>query len=96
MLVNVAEAKSKFSNLLAMVGVGEDEVVISKRDKPVAVLISYEKFLKMKKQIDKQINIDKVKDLPSSLDKYRGIVSEEELDYGYKESRKEYLKEKYL
>jgi len=96
MLVNVAEAKSKFSNLLAMVGVSEDEVVISKRDKPVAVLISYEKFLKMKKQIDKQINIAKVEDLPSSLDKYRGIVSEEELDYGYKESREKYLKEKYL
>ena len=96
MLVNVAEAKSKFSNLLALVGMGEDEVVISKRDKPMAVLISYETFLKMKKQIDKQIDMDELKDLPSSLDKYRGIVSEEELDYGYKESREEYLKEKYL
>ena len=96
MLVNVAEAKSKFSNLLALVGMGEDEIVISKRDKPMAVLISYETFLKMKKQIDRQIDIDKLKDLPSSLDKYRGIVSEEELDYGYKESREEYLKEKYL
>ena len=96
MLVNVAEAKSKFSNLLALVGMGEDEIVISKRDKPMAVLISYENFLKMKKQIDKQIDIDELKDLPSSLDKYRGIVSEEELDYGYKESREEYLKEKYL
>ena len=49
MLVNVAEAKSKFSNLLALVGMGEDEIVISKRDKPMAVLISYENFLKMKK-----------------------------------------------
>ena len=96
MLVNVAEAKSKFSNLLALVGMSEDEIVISKRDKPMAVLISYENFLKMKKQIDKQIDIDELKDLPSSLDKYRGIVSEEELDYGYKESREEYLKEKYL
>ena len=96
MLVNVAEAKSKFSNLLALVGMGENEIVISKRDKPMAVLISYENFLKMKKQIDKQIDIDELKDLPSSLDKYRGIVSEEELDYGYKESREEYLKEKYL
>ena len=83
MLVNVAEAKSKFSNLLALVGMGEDEIVISKRDKPMAVLISYENFLKMKKQIDRQINIDKLEELPSSLDKYRGIVSEEELDYGY-------------
>jgi len=96
MLVNVAEAKSKFSNLLALVGMGEDEVVISKRDKPMAVLISYENFLKMKKQIDRQIDIDKLESLPSSLDKYRGIVSEEELDYGYKESREEYLKEKHL
>ncbi len=96
MLVNVAEAKSKFSNLLALVRMGEDEIVISKRDKPMAVLISYENFLKMKKQIDRQINIDKLEELPSSLDKYRGIVSEEELDYGYKESREAYLKEKYL
>ena len=45
-MVNVAEAKSKFSNLLALVGMGKDEVVISKRDKPMAVLLSYETFLK--------------------------------------------------
>ena len=35
-----------------------------------------------------------IEDLPSSLDKYRGVVSEEELDYGYKESREAYLEEK--
>ena len=96
MLVNVAEAKSKLSNLLALVGMGEDEVVISKRDKPMAVLISYENFLKMKKQIDQKIDIEVLENLSSSLDKYRGIVSEEELDYGYKESREVYLKDKYL
>ena len=96
MMVNVAEAKSKFSNLLALVGMGKDEVVISKRDKPMAVLLSYETFLKMKKQIDQKIDIEALENLPSSLDKYRGIVAEEELDYGYKESREDYLKEKYL
>jgi len=96
MMVNVAEAKSKFSNLLALVGMEKDEVIISKRDKPVAVLLSYETFLKIKKQIDRKIDIEGLEKLPSSLDRYRGIVSEEELDYGYKESREAYLKEKYL
>ena len=37
---NVHEAKTNFSALLAMVGLGE-EVVISKADKPVAILIPY-------------------------------------------------------
>ena len=96
MMVNVAEAKSKFSNLLALVGMEKDEVIISKRDKPVAVLLSYETFLKIKKQLDRKIDIEDLEKLPSSLDRYRGIVSEEELDYGYKESREAYLKEKYL
>ena len=49
MVVNVADAKAKFSSLLSFVGLDDDEVIISKRDKPVAVLISYESFLKMKK-----------------------------------------------
>lgn len=95
-MVNVADAKSKFSSLLALVGLGKEEVIISKRDKPTAVLISYDRFLKMKKQIDTSINKKKIDDLPSSLDKYMGIVAEEEIDYGYKESREAYLKEKYL
>ena len=96
MVVNVADAKAKFSSLLSLVGLGKDEVIISKRDKPMAVLISYEVFLKMKKQINKKIHKESIDTLPSSLDKYMGIVAEEELDYGYKESREAYLKEKYL
>jgi len=96
MVVNVADAKSKFSSLLTLVGLGREEVIISKRDKPMAVLISYESFLKMKKQINTKIQKEKIDSLPSSLDKYMGIVSEEELDYGYKESREGYLREKYL
>jgi len=96
MLVNVVEAKSKFSNLLSLVNMGQDEVVIAKRDKPLAVLVSYETFMKMKKQIDTKINLNNINNLPSSLDKYVGIVSEEELDYDYKESRENYLKDKYL
>jgi len=96
MTVNVADAKSKFSRLLALVGMGKEEVIISKRDKPTAVLISYENFLKMKKQIAATIDKEKIESLPSSLNRYTGIVSEEEVDYGYKESREGYLKEKYL
>jgi prevent-host-death family protein len=96
MLVNVVEAKSKFSNLLSFVSMGGDEVVIAKRDKPMAVLVSYETFLHMKKQIDAKIDLDRVDNATSSLDKYVGIVAEEELDYGYKESREAYLKDKYL
>jgi len=96
MVVNVADAKAKFSNLLSLVGMNREEVVISKRDKPMAVLLSYETFLKMKKQIESTVDKKIVKTLPSSLDKYIGIVAEDEIDYGYKESREQYLKEKYL
>ncbi len=96
MLVNVVEAKSKLSSLLSFVGMGEDEVVIAKRDKPMAVLVSYEVFLKMKKQLNTKIDIPHIDSATSSLDKYIGIVSEEEIDYGHKESREEYLKDKYL
>jgi len=96
MLVNVVEAKSKFSSLLSFVSMGNDEVIIAKRDKPMAVLVSYETYLHMKRQIDTKINLNKLDDSASSLDKYIGIVAEEELDYGYKESREAYLKDKYL
>jgi len=96
MVVNVADAKAKFSSLLSLVGMNREEVVISKRDKPMAVLLSYETFLKMKKQIETTVDKNRLKSLPSSLDKYVGIVAEEEIDYGYKESRESYLKEKYL
>ena len=95
MIVNVAEAKSKFSQLLAVVGIEETEVVISKRDKPMAVLLSYETFLKMKKRLEGKIERTEIDTLPSSLDRYRGIVDEEELDQDYKSSREDYLKKKY-
>ena len=52
--------------------------------------------MKMKKQIETTVDKERVEALPSSLDKYVGIVAEDELDYGYKESREAYLKEKYL
>ena len=96
MVVNVADAKAKFSSLLSLVGMHREEVVISKRDKPMAVLVSYETFLKMKKQIETTVDKERVEALPSSLDKYVGIVAEDELDYGYKESREAHLREKYL
>jgi len=96
MVVNVADAKAKFSSLLSLVGLEKDEIIISKRDKPMAVLISYRSFLKMKKQTSKTFEKKKIDTLPSTLDKYMGIVAEEELDYGYKESREAYLQDKYL
>jgi len=96
MVVNVADAKAKFSSLLSLVGLEKDEIIISKRDKPMAVLISYRSFLKMKKQTSKTFEKEKIDTLPSTLDKYMGIVAEEELDYGYKESREAYLQDKYL
>jgi len=95
-IINVAEAKSKFSHLLALVGIEETEVVISKRDKPMAVLLSYETFLKMKRELERKIEKTEIDRLPSSLDRYMGIVGEEELDKNYKESRENYLKKKYL
>jgi prevent-host-death family protein len=96
MFINVVEAKSKFSSLLALVGMGRDEVVISKRDKPIAVLISYEDFLKMKNRNRLKYDKNEIEKLPSSLDRYIGIVSEEELDGSCGESREEYLRKKYL
>jgi prevent-host-death family protein len=96
MVINVAEAKSKFSNLLALAGMGKEEVVIAKRDKPIAVLISYEAFLKMKRQNRPAYNKEEIEALPSSLDRYAGIVSEEEIDKEYKKSREAHLREKYL
>ena len=96
MFVNVVEAKSKFSSLLALVGMGKDEVVISRRDKPIAVLISYRDFLKMKNRNRLELDKNEIEALPSSLDRYIGIVSKEELDENYRESREDHLREKYL
>ena len=95
MIVNVADAKAKFSNLLSLAALGKEEVIIAKRDKPTAVLISYETFLKMKKEKG-IIDTSKWRSLPSSLDRFIGIVSKDEVDEDYKKSRETYLKEKYL
>lgn len=96
MIINAADAKAKFSSLLALAGLGREEVIISKRNKPTAVLISYETFLKMKKREDAAIDKTAWESLPTSLDKFVGIVSEEEIDEDHKRSREAYLKEKYL
>ena len=42
---------------------------------------------------NQKIDIDA---LPSSVDKYIGIVNESEIELDYKQSREMYLKEKYL
>ena len=91
MVINVAEAKAKFSSLLSFVDMGSDEVIISKRDKPLAVIISYATFLKMKKSTQK---ID-INNLPSTLDKYVGLLKDDVLESDYKASREAYLDEKY-
>ena len=96
MVVSVADAKARFSSLLSFVDLDDDEVIISKRDKPMAVLVSYSSFLRMKKQTSKTVEKEDIDALPSTLDKYRGIVVEDELDYGYKDSREAHLQEKYL
>jgi len=46
-----------------------------------------------KKNHPKKIDID---NLPSSVDKYIGIVNENEIDLEYKNSRADYLAKKYL
>ncbi len=93
MTVNIAEAKSKLSSLVSFVDIGSDEVIISKRDKPMAVLVSYQNFIKMKRGSKGGIEIDK---LPSIVDKYRGALGADEVDLDYKTSREKYLKDKYL
>ena len=96
MIVNVAEAKAKLSNLLSLVDLQDSEIIISKRDKPIGVLISYHSFLETKKQLLKSINTEEINALPSGLEKYIGIVNSDEIDKSYKNSRTHYLEEKYL
>ena len=48
---------------------------------------------KINKELKTKIDID---NLPSSVDKYVGIVTENEVDLDYKNSRADYLAEKYL
>ena len=50
-------------------------------------------FGKSKKVYPKRIDIDA---LPSSVDRYIGIVNESDVDLDYKNSRANYLAEKYL
>jgi len=51
-------------------------------------------FIKtFRKQNNQKIDIDA---LPSSVDKYVGIVNENEVDLEYKNSRTDYLTKKYL
>ena len=48
---------------------------------------------KTNKELKTKIDID---NLPSSVDKYIGIVNENEVDLDYKNSRDDYLAKKYL
>ena len=48
---------------------------------------------KINKELKTKIDIDS---LPSSVDKYIGIVNENEVDLEYKNSRDDYLAKKYL
>ena len=91
MTINIAQAKAKLSSLLSFVDLDRSEVIISKRDKPIAVLVSYKEFLKLKKRTKK---ID-IHNLPSKVDKYVGLLKNEELDMEYRDSRALYLKEKH-
>jgi len=50
-------------------------------------------FGKKQKNYSQKIDID---NLPSSVDKYVGIVKESEVDLDYKNSRSDYLARKYL
>jgi len=95
MLVNVVEAKSKFSSLLSRVGVGKEEIIIAKRNKPVAVLIPFEEFQNMKKSARLPITREELNALPASIEQFRGILSEENADLDWKNTREEYLREKY-
>jgi len=96
MLVNVVEAKSNFSSLLSHVGTGKEEVIIARRNKPVAVLIPFETFQEMKQGNRLPISRDELDRLPTSFEQFRGILSEENADLDWKQTRETYLREKYL
>ncbi len=95
MIVNVVEAKSKFSSLLSLVGMRKEEVVIAKRNKPVAVLIPFEEFQEMKQNKRLPISREELDALPASIEQFRGILSEENADLDWKNTREEYLRDKY-
>jgi prevent-host-death family protein len=96
MVVNVVEAKSKFSALLSLVGMGKEEVVIAKRNKPMAVLVPFDTFQRMKENTLPHIDMAAIDALPSTIDRFQGILSDEEIETDWKESREAYLRDKYL
>ena len=48
-IVNVAEGKKGFSRLIRQATESKEEVVVTKRGKPVAVILSYEEHQRSKK-----------------------------------------------
>ncbi len=96
MVVNEVEAKDRFSSLLTLTRLKQEAVIIAKHNKPTAVLISYEAFLKMKQKDTPLIDKTTIEHLPSSVSQFTGIVSEDEIESDYKKSRAAYLQEKYL
>ncbi|MFW6129256.1 MAG: type II toxin-antitoxin system Phd/YefM family antitoxin [Candidatus Aminicenantaceae bacterium] len=83
--VNVAEGKKHFSQLLNKTAEKNEEITITKRGKPVAVLVSYKEYKKIKR-------LDAYRKIKESRKHFsRAGVSAEE---AHKQSKKQ-LEERY-
>ena len=90
---NVAQLKAKLSGYLSLVDMKKEEIVIEKRGKPIAVIVPLETFEKSRSTFP--ADRDALEQLPSRLDRFGGILEEEEIDRDYREGREAYLHEKH-
>ncbi|MCR4406444.1 MAG: type II toxin-antitoxin system Phd/YefM family antitoxin [Anaerolineae bacterium] len=49
-VINAAEARANFSQLVTEAGYGGREVIIRRNNRPVAVIIGYEQYLELRRQ----------------------------------------------
>jgi prevent-host-death family protein len=81
--VSIAEAKSSFSEYISRVAYAGESILITKRGKPVAGLVSYKELEKIKKIKES----DGLKSLPGKWKKARGFS--DVLDEIYKDRQKD-------
>ncbi|MBN1299243.1 MAG: type II toxin-antitoxin system Phd/YefM family antitoxin [Actinobacteria bacterium] len=88
--VSVAEAKSNFSEYIAKAAYMDEKIIITKRGRPVAAIISIEdlKKLKLNKQnkgledaIGKWVNFDDIEKIVKKI--YRNRKNQEERDVSF-------------
>jgi hypothetical protein len=88
--ISLEVKESAYDKIIYFLSHLKDDVIILNRENFKAKNGSK---LNQRNVLEKKIDIDA---LPSPVDKYVGIVSEDEVDLDYKNSRADYLTKKYL